>query len=176
MNDIKDIRENPEKYRKGLSDRGQDPTQIDELLRVDKGARIAKTLVQNKQSQANIDTQLWELYAVTRKKPLTEEQKEQQAAALRKKLETLQEEELSLRIAINEWQQDDTQREIDYLNTKIAREEAKIAALEQKEMEILAPFASVLEEIVEEIKATDFFLHKGRGEGEISRFPRYGKP
>jgi seryl-tRNA synthetase len=164
MSDIKDIRENPDKYRKGLSDRGQDPTQIDELLRVDKGARIAKTLVQNKQSQANTDTQLWELYAVTRKKPLTEEQKEQQAAALRKKLETLQEEARTLQLQLNEWQQDDLQREIEQLDREIIREESKIAALDQKETELLAPYESVLEEIVKEIKAQDFFLQKGRGE------------
>jgi seryl-tRNA synthetase len=176
MNDIKDIRENPDKYRKGLSDRGQDPTQIDELIRVDKGARIAKTLVQNRQSQANIDTQLWELYAVTRKKPLTEEQKEQQAAALKKKLETLQEEARTLELQLNEWQQDDLQREIEYLDRKIAVEEAKIAECDRKQTELLAPFASVLEEIVEEIKQKDYFLQKGRGEGSISRFSRYGNP
>lgn len=167
MNDIKDIRENPEKYRKGLTDRGQDPTQIDEILRIDKGARLAKTLVQNMHSQQNIDTELFMLYNVPRKKPLSEEHKEKIAADLRKKLEALQDEALPLRIALNEWQQDDVAREIAYCDAEIAKHEAKVAELDQKEAEILAPHTALLEEIVEEIKRSDFFLQKGRGEGSI---------
>ena len=176
MNDIKDIRENPDKYRKGLIDRGQDPAEIDELLRVDKGARLSKTLVQNLQSQANIDTSLWELYAVTRKKPLSEEQKEQQAAVLRKRLETLQAEAAPMKIELNAWEQDNVARKIKWLDEKIAKNEAEIAELERKEQEILAPHTSVLEEIVEELKKSDYFLQKGRGEDSIKPPSKYGKP
>ena len=176
MNDIKDIRENPDKYRKGLIDRGQDPAEIDELLRVDKGARLSKTLVQNLQSQANIDTSLWELYAVTRKKPLSEEQKEQQAAVLRKRLETLQAEAAPMKIELNAWEQDNVARKIKWLDEKIAKNEAEIAELERKEQEILALHTSVLEEIVEELKKSDYFLQKGRGEGSIKPPSKYGKP
>jgi seryl-tRNA synthetase len=179
VNDIKDIRENPEKYRQGLRDRtnaaqlAKDPqaaeknaAEIDELLRIDKGARLAKTLVQNLQAQSNIDTSLVELY-VSRKKPLPEDVKEAKAAKYREELKRLQDEALPLRIALNEWQQDDIARQIAWCDAGIARHEAKVAELEQKEAEILAPHTALLEEIVEEIKRKDFFLQKGRGEGSI---------
>jgi hypothetical protein len=157
-----------------MADRGKDPAEIDELLRVDEGARLAKTLVQNRQQQANIDTQLWELYAVTRKKPLTEEQKEQQAAPLRKRLVALQEEELPLRVKLNEWQQADCLLEIERLDREIAAKEAVVAECDRKQLELLEPLAGILEKIVEEIKAEDFFLQKGRGEGSTT-MPRHRK-
>jgi len=176
MNDIKDIRENPDKYRQMMINRGKDPVEIDDLLRADRGTRIAKTLVQNMHSQENIDTDLFVLYNVPRKKnPLTEAEKEVHAGMLRERLAALKAEELPLRQQLNAWQQEDLTIEIARLDIQIAKKEAFIAECERKEAEILAPLATVLEEIVEEIKAKDFFLQKGRGEGSISRFPRYGR-
>jgi seryl-tRNA synthetase len=180
MNDIKDIRENPEKYRQALRDRtsgavlARDPqaaeknaAEIDELLRVDKGARLAKTLVQNLQSQANIDTAFVELY-IARKKPIPEEVKEAKATKLRADLKRLQEEELPLRVALNEWEQNDLMMQIARYDTEIAKQEAIVAECDRKEAEILAPHTVILEEIVEQIKREDFFLQKGRGEGSIT--------
>jgi len=165
MNDIKDIRENPDKYRKGLRDRGKDPTEIDELLRVDKGARIAKTWWQNLRSRENIDTELWMLYNVPRKKkPLTEAEKELQAAELYKRLEALKAEEPSLRLQLNEWQQEDSAIELALLTKEIGAADAKVEELTRQEHEMLGPYASVLEEIIEEIKAGDFFRQKGRND------------
>lgn len=152
MNDIKDIRQNPEKYRTAMRNRGKDPAEIDELLRVDEGVRLAKSVVQNGQAQSNIDTELWQLYNIPRKNPLSEEQKEKIAAPLRKKLEALQAEVLPIKQRLTEWQIRDLELEIEHCDREIAKAEAKIADCDRKEIELLQPHAAVLEEIVEEIK------------------------
>jgi Sec7-like guanine-nucleotide exchange factor len=138
-----------------LTDRGQDPTEIDRLLEVDDEARLAKTILQNMQSQANIDTQLWELYAVTRKKPMPEDVKEAKAKKLHEQLLVLKEEALKLR-----------EQQLEMLDKQIIVADARVEELTRKELEMLEPFADVLEEIVKEIKAQDYFLQKGRGESK----------
>ena len=53
MNDIKDIRKDPEKYRQSQRNRGQDPGLIDELLIEDEYVRARKTAADQAQSKRN---------------------------------------------------------------------------------------------------------------------------
>lgn len=58
MHDIKDIRQNPDKYKQGLQARGKDPSTIDTLLEMDKQVRATKTEVQTAQAEVNRYTSL----------------------------------------------------------------------------------------------------------------------
>jgi seryl-tRNA synthetase len=140
MNDIKDIRENPDKYRKGLSDRGQDPTEIDRLLEADTEARMAKTRLQNLQSQSNVISEMFALDKNQKTPVMAREAKKQ---TLMTKLVFLREEQLTL-----------LQQEIDYLDKKIPEKEAQAAELDQRLANWAATteHASVIEEVCDEIR------------------------
>jgi seryl-tRNA synthetase len=53
MHDIKDIRTNPDKYREGLTKRGQDPGVIDAILELDGLNRARQDVEQTAQSKRN---------------------------------------------------------------------------------------------------------------------------
>jgi len=155
MNDIKDIRQNPDKYRKGLRDRGQDPTEIDRLLDADIEARMAKTHLQNLEGQGNV---LTDIYALDMRE-MPPEVKERKKAELEKRLATLRAERYTL-IA----------QEIAWYDKKIPAAEAKVADCGRRlaEWAAASEHAPTLEEICGEIKREDFFLQKGRGPGSVA--------
>lgn len=126
MNDIKDIRKDPDKYRKGMEDRGKDPAEIDALLEADAEARVSKTLLQNRQSQANLVTDFFALD----KQTLKPEVKERKIAELEKKRELLKAEEFST-----------LEQYIALLDKKIEAADAEVADCDRRLIEILAPIA-----------------------------------
>jgi len=131
LNDIKDIRQNPDKYRKGLGDRGMDPSEIGRLLDADQDARLARTQLQNLQSQANVYTDICALDKTDRMPP---EAKELRRGELTQKLMALREERLKL-----------LAEEIERLDAKIAAADAEVAECDRRE--------AVLVEVCDEIRA-----------------------
>ena len=71
VNDLKDIRRDPEKYRESQRKRGLDPSIIDELLLVDGELRALKTVKQECQSKLN---KLSEGYGKAKQRGATEQE------------------------------------------------------------------------------------------------------
>jgi seryl-tRNA synthetase len=140
VNDIRDIRENPEKWRQAMRDRGKDPAEIDRLLEADEDARLVKTIQQNLRSQANIRT---DLFALNKNEKMPPEVKLAKVAALNKKLDMLREEEYVL-----------AEKQIKFIDKALARRNKKIAECDRKLVEWATsnPYLAVLEEICDEIK------------------------
>lgn len=138
MNDLKDIRKDPEKYRQMMTNRGKDPAEIDELLELDEEARLAKTIAQNSQSQANIHT---DIFALSKNSKMPAELKAHKVKEYELKLEVLKQEMIIL-----------LEKDIELCDKRIAAAEATIKECDAKIETLLAPIATELEAAIEAAK------------------------